>query len=475
LRLLLALALLAALPAPAPAARPNVVVIETDDQTVEDLAAMPLTRALIADRGVTFERSYVSLSQCCPSRATLLTGRYAHNHTVLNTGPPWGGIARLDGSETLPVWLRRAGYATALVGKYLNGYGRGNRRMVPPGWTEWHGLLGRTTYRYYDYVVNDDGVLHRHGTAATDYQTDVLTARAVDVLQRRLPHPRPLFLWLAYVAPHVGQPHDVLDPPGLKSAVAAPRHRGMFTGLLPPPSPSFNEADVSDKPPAVRRLPLLRPPDIAALDDTVFQRRQSLLAVDEGVARVVGALRDAGELDRTLLIFTSDNGFMTGEHRDPHGKVLPYEPSIRVPLLVRGPGVPRGVSRRLVWNGDLAPTILAAARARAPWPLDGRSLWARGRRPILLEGPALRRSNGLPSFTGVRTDRWVYVEHLTGPRELYDLRRDPDELRNLAGRPAAAGTQRELARELARLRRCDGVSCRPARRTRARTGSGRSA
>ena len=401
----------------------------------------------------------------------MLTGQYAHNHGVLSSWPPWGGFARLRSSETLAVWLQRAGYATALVGKYLNGYGRHNRREVPAGWTEWHGILGGSTYQYYGYTINAGGLLRTYGYAPADYQTDVLTARAEAVVRRRAPDPAPFFLWLAYVAPHAGQPHDPFDPPFAKTAVPAPRHRGAFAGLPLPRPPSFDEADVSDKPRAIRARPRFGATGVATVRAAWQQRRAALLAVDEGVARVVAALRNARELDRTLVIFTSDNGYLSGEHRATEGKVLAYEPSIRVPLLMRGPGVPRGDTRRqLVWNGDVAPTILEAAGARSPWRPDGESLWRFVRRPqlhsrraVLLEGPPLKASRGRPRFTGVRTEAHVYLEHSTGERELYDLRRDPDELRNLAGRPGAVRTQRALARRLARLRTCKGRSCRSPR------------
>ena len=451
-RALPALLLLLWLAAPATAAaRPNVLVIETDDQTVADMAAMPYTRAQIGGRGTTFANSFVSLSLCCPSRATLLTGLYAHNHGVLDVRPPFGGYARLDGSETLPVWLRRAGYTTAVVGKYLNGY---SGRVVPPGWSEFHGLPGRSTYRFYDYALNENGVLRRFGNAPADYQTDVISGRAERLIRRM---PAPWFLWVTYVAPHVAQPRDLADPFPLQSTVPAPRHRAAFTGVPMPRTPAFDEADVRDKPPEIRRRPRLGPKREAQVQETWRQRMASLRAVDEGVARLLGALPDRN----TLVIFTSDNGYLLGEHRVPSGKVLPYEPSIRVPLLMRGPGVPRGKVRRdLVWNGDLAPTILDAAGARAPFALDGRSLLAppRAGRDVLLEAPPARGTNGLPRFTGLRTRRYTYVEHLRGARELYDLRADPEQLRNrVRERPRLA---RELAARLAALRGCRGVSCR---------------
>ena len=455
-RLLPALLVLLAFPGPA-AARPNVLVIETDDQTVADMAALPYTRARIGGAGTTFANSVVSLSQCCPSRATLLTGQYAHNHGVLDVKGVLGGYHRLHGEETLPVWLQRAGYQTALVGKYLNGY---DGREIPPGWTEFHGLLGGSTYRFYDYTLNENGALHPFGWAPADYQTDVITARSAQLIGSMSAAGRPWFLWTTYVAPHTARPYDIADPVTVRTTVPAPRHRDAFTGVPRPRSAAYDEADVSDKPPPIRRRPRLRPGTQRAIVEAWRQRMASLLAVDEGVARLFAALRAAGALEDTLMVFTSDNGYLLGEHRVPAGKVLPYEPSIRVPLLMRGPGIARGSVRRdLVWNGDLAPTILDAAGAQAPVALDGRSLLAPPdpRRDVLLEGPPARGTNGLPRFTGLRTDRYTYVEHLRGARELYDLRADPDQLRNRAREEPRL--VRALSVRLAALRGCRGLSC----------------
>jgi arylsulfatase A-like enzyme len=463
----LSLLVLLALAAPA-AAAPNVVLIETDDQTLESLRVMERTRALIGEQGATFENAFVSLSLCCPSRASLLTGRYAHNHGVLDIKPPWGGFERLDGRETLAVWLQRAGYATVLLGKYLNRYGRRDATEVPAGWTEWHGLVDPSTYSYYRYVINDDGVLRRYGASAAEHQSDVITQRAEEIVARRAAAPEPFFLWVGYLAPHNGLPREPGDPAGRPSPVPAPRHAGAFAGEPLPRTPAFDEADVRDKPAAIRRRPRLSAGDVAAIEYHYRQELESLLAVDEGVARIVGALERTGELEDTLLVFTSDNGYLHGEHRAPGGKVLPYEPSIRVPLLMRGPGVPRGLRLpQLVANVDLAPTLLEAAGAAGAWDADGLSLWSFLRDPgleagrdLLIEGPA-RRRNGLPRFAGLRTPGHLLVERDTGDRELYDLARDPHQLRNLAGSPGAAGLEAALARRLERLRWCAGAACRP--------------
>jgi arylsulfatase A-like enzyme len=353
-----------------------------------------------------------------------------------------------------------------MLGKFLNRYGVRDPREVPAGWSEWHALVDPSTYRYYGYTFNDDGRLTHYGEAPADYQTDVITERAEEIVRRRAASEQPFFLWAAYLAPHNGGPRESDDPTGTYSPVPAPRHRDAFAGTPLPRPRSFNERDLSDKPRGIRRRPRLGRARRAALREVWQQRRESLLAVDEGVERIVDALRESGELDDTLLIFTSDNGYMTGEHRVATGKVVPYEPSLRVPLLMRGPGIPAGERRtQLVWNGDIAPTVLEATGASAPWVTDGRSLlpfvrapWLRPRRSILIEAPP--RHSGAVRFTGIRTRRYLYVEHGTGERELYDLRHDPGELRNLARRPRVASPRTPLARQLARLRGCAGVSCR---------------
>ena len=455
------------LPAAARAAthqRPNIVVVETDDQTVSDLASMPQTRVLIGDRGVYFRQSIVAESQCCPSRATFLTGRYPHNHRVLDTTPPYGGFTAFNPSETLAVWLQRAGYATVLDGKYFNGYGKKDPTYVPPGWTEWHGLWGPKLYQYYGFRLNDDGVMHRY---PGQYETNVLTGIAESAIRRRAAAARPLFLWVTYVAPHVGFPRDPLLPPRFGSAIPEPIFTGLFLGVDDPQSPAFNEADVSDKPLNIRRRPRISRREHDFMRVAWRRRQESLVAVDYGVARIVASLKAAHQLRNTLLVFTSDNGYMSGQHRVREGKVLPYEPSIRVPLMFSGAGVPRqGSSSQLVWNGDLAPTILRAAGARAPLPLDGQSIWPfirdpglRVPREVLIEGPPNNNHDATPRFTGLRTDRYVYVEYLTGERELYDLRRDPFELRNLADGAARSPLEGRLAARLARLRGCFGDSC----------------
>jgi N-acetylglucosamine-6-sulfatase len=452
--------------------RPNVVVLMTDDQTLESMRVMPGVRRLLADRGTTFTRSFVSFALCCPSRATFLTGQYAHNHGVLGNRPPTGGYGRLDRRETLPVWLRRAGYRTMHVGKFLNRYGQDlGPYHVPPGWDDWHGSVDPFTYEYYGTMLNENGVLH---TYPSDYSTDLYAGKAEELIGRAAGGDRPFFLSVGFLAPHGGGPRELDDPVGLATPVPASRHRDLFVAEPLPPSvrARFNESDMSDKPAFLRALPPIREEQAEAIEENYRQRLESLLAVDEAVVSIMNALRAAGELDNTLVIFTSDNGFFHGEHRMPSEKMLVYEPSIRVPLIMRGPGVPVGAERRqLVTNADLAPTILDVADASATKPQDGSSLlplladprleWGRD---LLIEGP---EGFNVTPFVALRTYRYVYVEYVTGERELddlerelYDLERDPNELQSVHDDPAYAPVRSALAQRLQALRVYAGQSCR---------------
>jgi N-acetylglucosamine-6-sulfatase len=461
-------------PTPAPRTQPNVVVIMTDDQTYRDMEAMPLTRSLIGGAGATFTRSYVSYPLCCPSRATYLTGQYAHNHHVLSTVPPDGGVEALNAAHTLPVWLNEAGYDTIHIGKYLNGYGLRRRPTVPPGWTDWHGAIDKSTYQMWGYQLFENGVTNTYGSFYNEnpalYQTDILRQKALEAIDAHAGGERPFFLSLMFVAPH-----GEVVPPSSRTRPhirPAPRHRGLFATLPLAPDPAFDEADVSDKPPEVRRLHMLRP----AVDQRILRdfraRRESLLAVDEAVGAIVDKLQLTGQLDSTYILFTSDNGFFQGEHRIAKGKYLVYDASTRVPLLIRGPGIPPGtVSGELAANVDLAPTILEATGATADLPEDGRSLlpFARNgallsQRPILHEGLAGASEDEAATgrervYYAIRTRRYLYVKWRGGPRELYDLERDPHELRSRHADPRYRAVTEQLSDEVKRLRHCMGEDC----------------
>ena len=445
--------------------RPNVVVVMTDDQTLESMRVMKNVDRLLARRGATFTQSIVSFALCCPSRATFLTGQYAHNHRVLSNVAPFGGYGRLDHATTLPAWLRRGGYHTVHIGKHLNGYGLARRREVPPGWSEWYGSIDPSTYRYWGFTINENGRLVRYRGQA-NYQTDVYARRAVEVIRRRAPLRKPFFLYVGFLASHAGGPRELDDPPSLKTPAPAPRHRDRFLFETLPMSPSFNEQDVRDKPLAIRRRPGLEEFQIGALTEAYQQQLESLLAVDEAVARIVDALRRAGDLERTFIVFTSDNGYFHGEHRIPAGKVYLYEPSIRVPLIIRGPGIPPGQRiDELVANIDLAPTIADAANARPLRIVDGRSLLPllqKGTKPaprsILIESPPSEVPRQV--FSAVRTRQHLYASYQSGDQELYDLATDPYQLVSIHRDPAQAALVAELSLRVEQLETCAGANCR---------------
>lgn len=440
---------------------PNIVVVMTDDQALDTMRAMPLTRRLLGGSGVTFESAVVSFPLCCPSRASFLSGRYAHNHGVLDNQPPKGGIGRLDQEETLPVWLRRAGYRTAFVGKYLNGYGKpeqGGPEYVPPGWDEWYGLTADSKKDVFDYDVNVNGELQHFGNAEGDFKTDVLARFGRDFVRRSAKRDEPFFLWVATPAPHGDKDLKGSD----RNPEPAPRHRGRFEGERAPRGPAFDEADVRDKPANVRSESRLSKRQLKEIDLGYVSQLEALLAVDELVAGLVRELRRAGELSDTLVVFTSDNGFLRGQHRIDSGKSRAYEESILVPLLVRGPGFPKGVSTdNPVVNVDLTATFLDLANARPDEPVDGvpltRALEPEGADRAVLIEVFERKAD---QFQGVRTARYTYVERTGDKNELYDLRTDPHQLENVIDDPEYAQVRDELAKRLEKLRDCSGKSCR---------------
>jgi arylsulfatase A-like enzyme len=444
--------------------QPNIVVIMTDDQTLESLRVMPHVDELLAAQGVTFDASVVSFPLCCPSRATFLTGQYSHNNGVRANSPPNGGYEAFESQgTTFPVALQDAGYDTVHIGKYLNGFGTTEPAEPPPGWTEWHGAIDPTSYRYFGFTLMEDGGEWTYDD--DEYQTDVYTDLATEIIRERAGEDAPFFLNVAYLAPHANVPEDA-PAVTVREAIPAPRHALDLAEEPPLATPSVDEADVSDKPRAIQRLPRLSA-DLQAKVASAYQRYlETLLAVDEGVEQIVGALEASGQLEDTVVVFTSDNGFIFGQHRIPTGKIWLYEPSIRVPLIVRGPGIPAGESRRsLVANVDLAPTILDLAGATSRRVMDGRSLL-----PLIRDGDdrpderaVLLESGGSPDPArrnfGLRTAGYAYFELATGEVELYDLTADPDQLENRAGDPALAATERELAARLDRLRDCAGADC----------------
>jgi N-acetylglucosamine-6-sulfatase len=455
----------AAFAAPA-LARPNVVVLMTDDQTLGELRYMANVKRLLIDQGTFFENTVASFPLCCPSRVTALTGQYSHNHQVLHNVPPWGGFSKLDHANTLPVWLQEAGYRTMHVGRYLNGYEYADG--VPPGWSEWHAAPHTFAFNYTSWKVNENGALVSYPDAdhPGEYETDFFSRRAGELIEQAAPGDRPFYLQVWFTAPHRGSPRDPDDPTTLGTPSPAPRHRDLFATTPFPRPPSFNEARMFDKPQVVADRPRLDPLTVAGIEENWRQELESLQAVDEAVAHIYDTLGRTGELANTLIVFTSDNGFMHGEHRVKAEKVVLYEESIRVPLVMRGPGIPWGFrDPRPVANIDVAPTIVDETDAAARRVPDGRSLlpqladrtawWGRD---ILLENG--RGANTIPSYRAIRTNRFLYAEHqTTGEYELYDLDLDPYQLDNVEGSPSYEAVQRDLAARLDSLRNCAGRGC----------------
>lgn len=456
--------------------RPNLVVIMTDDQDQASVKVMKAVRQTLVARGVSFANSYATTPECCPSRVSFETGQYAHNHGILTRFPPDGGYQAFAAQpalveNALPAALDGAGYRTGYIGKYMNGYGLrdyqgvrspGIRRHVPPGWDGWYVPIDHTDYRMYGFRLNENGEPQTYGTAPADYQTDVYRRLARRFIRESASRDEPFFLTVGTLAPHLEDP-DLLGPrSGGRYPRPAPRDLGRFAHRPLPRPPSLNESDVSDKPSFVSEVPRLTGTEIGQLRDTYQSRLETLLAVDDLVRGVVDELRAAGELGSTYVVFTSDNGYLLGQHRK-QGKQTVFEESVRVPLIIRGPGLPAGeVRNQLAANIDLAPTILDAAGVSPRLEMDGISLLGTARDPasagtrsLVLE--YLARRTG---YSAVRTpDGFLYAEHRNGEHQLYDLDADPYELRNLAGRPEHAALEAELAQRLAILRDCAGAAC----------------
>jgi N-acetylglucosamine-6-sulfatase len=458
----------------------NMILILTDDldgRLLEEHSADYPNLGELAAEGSTFKNAFVTDPVCCPSRATILRGQYAHNHRIVGNWWPRGGSQKFrdlgrEGS-TVATWLQDEGYQTVLIGKYMNGY---NSTRVPPGWDEWYGIAGRyrsTRLTENGRVVGYDPERH--------HLDDVLAQKAVSYVRGRTANDSPFFMWLGTKAPHA-------------PATPAARHKNTFLDAQLPRPPSFDEQDVSDKPDWIRDNPPLKLKRIAHMESFYRNRLRSMLAVDEMIGQLVEALKESGELESTYIFFTSDNGWHAGEHRLTSGKWTAYEEDIRVPLIVRGPGVSEGRTLpHLVLNNDLAPTFADLAGAEAPSFVDGRSLkplltdnlpppkgW---RHAFLVEAAAEVSRNlapllsgdqhpenwrhaprvdwGRPGLEAVRTEEHIYVEYETGERELYDLKKDSYQLDNIY-EGADPERVRHLQRRLAALRGCSETTCRAA-------------
>ncbi|MFZ2017359.1 MAG: sulfatase [Methyloceanibacter sp.] len=450
-------------------AAPNVVVIMTDDQEdTGSMAYMPKLHALITEQGLTFTNSFVNLPLCAPSRASFFTGLSAHNTGIKANNPvDGGGWEAFKGREAnaLPVWLDRAGYKTAMLGKYVNRYGQqsswgallawagnlvnvefkgatiGNPRdWVPPGWDLWYAFTG-TRARYFDYAVNENGTVLSFGHRAEDYSTDVLKERAVRFIAEERDKPEPFFLYIATKAVHVQG----------ERAIPASQYAGALQDVKLP---------IGEKGAPIHGVPKSR------LAKDYRAELQSLQSVDDLVEAVVDALKQAGKLDNTLIVYTSDNGFLYGQHR-LIGKSAAYEESIKVPLVMRGPGIPKGETRAaLVNNLDVVATVAELAGASPGYALDGRSLTplfadaeAPWRSALLIESPVSHFQKPRSRFTAVRTATRKYVRYDSGFEQLFDLSADPHELKNAAGEARYAGDLASLRSLDQALKSCTGETC----------------
>ncbi|TMB13222.1 MAG: sulfatase [Deltaproteobacteria bacterium] len=461
---------------------PNLLIILSDDQRWDTVDAMhespgrpgpvmPIVTSELVNSGVTFTHGYVTTALCCPSRTSILTGQYSHDTGVHDNSPPDGGAEVFDDSSTLATWLHNAGYRTGFIGKYLNGYASLSP-CIPPGYDEWH---VQVQVKYYEYDLNDNGVITHFDSQEADYSGDVMTQRAVDFIHSN-PATKPFFLHLSQKAPH-------------GPATPAMRHIGLFDGIAPFRPPNY-AAVPTNGPAWVQALtwdtrgcdtcPANKKCDACETDKFRQMQLESLQAVDEGVGAIMQALRDIGEDDNTLVVYLGDNGFSWGSHRWKP-KQCPYEECMHVPMIMRYPPLvtaPR-IDDRFVLNIDLAPTFVELAGAVVPptHTINGASVV-----PLLAGGPATWRDdmlnehwNGqIPTNGLVKQGRcsattsticatsadcsggqacymWKYIEYVTGESELYNNTTDPYELTNETNNAADATVKAALVTRLHEL------------------------
>jgi len=486
----------------AQAKQPNIVFILVDDLSKEVFSHSDKINSLITAHGANFDNHLVNLSLCCPSRVTTLRGQYAHNTGIYDNKGVYGGFHKVfkDGLEksTIATWLQAAGYRTALFGKYLNGYPNkfSGTAYIPPGWSYWVSPNQGNPYSEYDYSLNENGITVSYGAQDSDYLADVLSNHTANFIRNSAAN-YPNTPFFIYLAPYL--PHEPATPPS--------RYRNDLRSLKAPRpasfnKTSFNEADVSDKPSWVRAKRPLSNADIYYIDRLYRKQRLSMKTIGDMVENLINTLRAVDELDNTYIFFTSDNGYHLGEHRLTAGKNTAYEEDIKIPLVVRGPGIRAGeIVTELTANVDIAPTLAEIAGITPPTFVDGRSLFPfltgstppAWRKALLLEhkAPSItpNPSNGLlepqdaydiqatiskfgPVFTGLRTkDNAIgaygpitYIEYDTGERELYNLWADPLELNNIYLSTSSV-LKSKLSEWLASLRHASGKALREAEET----------
>jgi arylsulfatase A-like enzyme len=437
--------------------RPNVILILTDDQPYHTVQYMPTVRNILMRQGINFENGYVTTPLCCPSRASILLGQYAHNHQVYTNRMPLGGAEKFDDSKSFAIWLQEAGYQTAYFGKYLNGYEDITPiGYVPPGWNEWNAFLsnnvieneGNSQY-YFNFSMSANGATMNYPASKDNFSADVITRQALSFIGNS--RETPFFMFVGYYNPH--SPYLWADRHDDQFRV-----RGVFQAE-PYRSPNFMEEDVSDKP---LYLQTLHRPSTEKIDESYQQILRSLLSVDEGIASILDALKKLGLSENTIIFYLSDNGLTVGNHRLGLAKNCAYDECVRVPFVVYAPHIfNTRTDSHLVANIDLAPTFAELAGAFVPDSVDGMSLLpllnnkdAAWRDAILIEHWPTEDGVGskIPEFYAVRTVEWKYVEYSTGETELFDLKDDPYELDNVTNSLDYTNIKAELKKRLDELK-----------------------
>jgi arylsulfatase A-like enzyme len=450
-----------------PVKRPNLLMITADDAAWNDMQYMPHLQRLMVDQGITLSNGMAPTPICVPARASLLSGEYAHNHGAVTINGTGGGVSAFPDTQTLPVWLQNSGYRTMFVGKYLNGYGEADApTYVPPGWSDWHGTVDPSTYNYVMPTVNNNGHLQQYHR----YNSNVISDISNRLLERPRTAKKPWYMWVNYVAPHIGGPTAPDDPPRtfpsdphpLSTTTPARRDNNTFTQLKLPTKPDmFENTDDKTLIPAVhdtwsadRRQQLL---------EAFQQRVEALQSVDRALGRTIRTLRRTHQLKDTYVVFTSDNGFVLGEH-NLSGKLWYFREIVGVPMYIRGPGLPSGrTSRAPVTNADWAPTFAKLAGATPTDTVDGVDVmpWLTSRaaaRVVPIEGYPVK--GGLtPLYTGVVAGPWTFVEGKGGRGELYLRTVDPWQDSNLIRDPRFHDQKRKLRRLTQRYADCAGATC----------------
>lgn len=426
--------------------KPNIIIVMSDDQRYDSMDAMPITSKELGGSGITFVNAYIPTPLCCPSRTSFLTGLYSHNTGIWRNNPPEGGYESFhDDAQTVAVMLQSAGYKTALIGKYLNGYHKST--YIPTGWDEWYAF---NKGNYYNYSMNENGKVVQYGSRPKDYSGTVIEEKAVNFIKNMQASAKPFFLVLTPNNPHGDSGKNIDEKEGARPAPKDEQNCITETYARPP---NFNEEDMSDKPNFVKAQKPLSASQIATIDQFHATQNCSLLSLDRTVGKLLSAL--GPKRANTIFVYYSDNGHAYGEHRNKLKNCL-YEECIHVPMIISYPkittkaGTASGLTSA---NIDVMATVLDFAGAKPLRPINGKSLRSvLGDPKIAIRDAVLIEVNSnklLQKNYGIRTKEYKYIEDGSGETELYDLTKDPYELLNLTNDPAFAQVKKELAARLA--------------------------